>query len=62
MQECKCKDCPVSSRNKYLKDAPLAMGYIPWQTFDETFPLKKALSVGTVFPELCKPFCGRRCG
>ena len=26
------------------------------------FELKKALQVGTIFPELCKPFCGRRGG
>lgn len=60
MKECSCKDCPVSNRNKYLENAPLAMGYIPWQNFNETFNQEKALAVGTVFPELCKPFCGRR--
>lgn len=62
MQECKNKDCPISCKDKYLENAPLAMGYVPWQNFNETFDLKKALSVGTVFPELCKPFCGRRFG
>ncbi|MCI5995486.1 MAG: spore coat associated protein CotJA [Blautia sp.] len=39
------------------------MGYVPWQSFHKTFDRSKALQVGTIFPELCKPFCGRRfCG
>lgn len=37
-----------------------AMAYVPCQKFDTTFDLCYALSVGTVFPELCKPFCGKR--
>ncbi len=36
------------------------MAYVPYQEFAPTFELKKALQVGTIFPELCKPFCGRR--
>ena len=36
--------------------------YVPYQEFAPTFELKKALQVGTIFPELCKPFCGRRGG
>jgi len=39
---------------------PLAMAYIPWQRFCTTFELHKALQVGTIFPELEKPFCGKR--
>jgi len=38
---------------------PLAMAYVPVQTFQKTFDRKTALQHGTVFPELCKPFCGR---
>lgn len=37
-----------------------AMAYVPYQKFTENFPLQYALSVGTVFPQLCKPFCGKR--
>ncbi|MBS5078695.1 MAG: spore coat associated protein CotJA [Clostridiales bacterium] len=39
---------------------PVAMAYVPWQTFHDKFELCKALEVGTIFPELCKPFCGKR--
>ena len=39
---------------------PLAMAYVPWQRFGQTYDLAKALCVGTIFPELDKPFCGKR--
>jgi len=39
---------------------PLAMAYIPWQTFKSTYDLKQGLSAGTIFPELHKPFYGKR--
>lgn len=41
---------------------PIAMAYVPWQKFDKMFDdLEKAYQCGTVFPELNKPFTGRRC-
>ncbi len=39
---------------------PLAMAYVKIQQFGPTFPLCKALQMGTIFPDLCKPFCGKR--
>ena len=39
---------------------PIAMAYVPCQKFSTTYDLNYALRVGTVFPELCKPFCGKR--
>ena len=43
-----------------LEDMALAMAYVPCQKFTENFPLQYALNVGTIFPQLCKPFCGKR--
>ena len=40
---------------------PLTMAYVPMQRFGTTFPLCKGFQLGTIFPDLCKPFCGRRC-
>jgi hypothetical protein len=34
----------------------VAMAYVPWQTYTETYDLCRALQVGTIFPELNKPF------
>ncbi len=41
---------------------PIGMAYVPWQQFDGIYDnLEKAYDAGTVFPELDKPFKGRRC-
>ncbi len=41
---------------------PLAMAYVPWQHFNGIYDnLEEAYDAGTVFPELDKPFTGRRC-
>ncbi|MCM1063608.1 MAG: spore coat associated protein CotJA [Eubacterium sp.] len=41
---------------------PVAMAYVPWQRFDKMYDdLEKAYCAGTIFPELDKPFTGRRC-
>lgn len=37
----------------------LAMAYVPMQRLCQTFPPDHALLVGTLFPELEKPFRGR---
>jgi hypothetical protein len=62
MNECKH---PASGRGNYysmdvLGQFPIAMAYVPWQRFGQTYDLSKALCVGTIFPELDKPFCGKR--
>ena len=41
---------------------PIAMAYVPWQNFHKVYEPEKALMVGTIFPELNKPFLGRRIG
>ncbi|MCI8862398.1 MAG: spore coat associated protein CotJA [Lachnospiraceae bacterium] len=38
----------------------LAIAYVPWQHWNETYQLDKAMQVGTIFPELDKPFLGKR--
>ncbi len=64
MNECKCS---TSGRANYysmdvLGQFPIAMAYVPWQRFGQTYDLSKALCAGTIFPELDKPFCGKRGG
>lgn len=39
---------------------PLAMAYVPFQKFTTTFDTCVSLRMGTIFPDLCKPFCGKR--
>ena len=45
---------------KEVDEMALTMAYVPWQQFSETYEPAKALKVGTIFPELDKPFYGRR--
>lgn len=40
---------------------PVAMAYVPWQEFQETYELSEALCIGTIFPELNRPFERARC-
>ncbi|MBS5391175.1 MAG: spore coat associated protein CotJA [Firmicutes bacterium] len=42
----------------YLGSLPIAMCYVPNQRWKTTYSLDKALTVGTVFPELDLPFKG----
>lgn len=47
--------------NSYMPiDVPLAMSYVPWQTWGELYDEKVALERGTAFPVLDLPFCARR--
>lgn len=51
-------DC--SRERDMLYGVPLAMGYVPWQNFECTYEPAQALQAGTIFPELDKPFYGKR--
>lgn len=70
MQNLQSTDCgcgvsrpPVSVKSIYHHlseaNAPLAMGYVPFQHWERPFDLDIALQVGTIFPSLHKPFCGK---
>ncbi len=52
-------DCGNSDRDE-LRGMPIAMGYVPWQNFGCTYEPMEGLRAGTIFPELEKPFYGRR--
>lgn len=45
-----------------IDDFSLAMAYVPWQHFNRLYEnMEEAYQEGTIFPELNKPFMGRRC-
>lgn len=47
---------------EYFDKFPLGMAYVPWQHMDKIYEcLDEAFHTGTLFPELDKPFTGRRC-
>jgi hypothetical protein len=45
----------------YVEQFPVAMAYVPWQRTCTMYEnLDEAFKTGTIFPELNKPFLGRR--
>lgn len=45
----------------YTEQFPVAMAYVPWQRNCNMYEnLDEAYKTGTIFPELNKPFTGRR--
>lgn len=57
------KPCGCSGENRYMdREFVPAMAYVPWQYFTTVYEPDKALEIGTIFPELDKPFLGRGAG
>lgn len=58
MQEKKCEDtvCNRCKPNDTLHDMPLAMAYVPWQTWQNVYDASNGLMKGTIFGELIFPF------
>lgn len=46
---------------KNTDSLPLAMAYVPWQTWGNLYKPEDGLMQGTIFEELDKPFTGRGC-
>ena len=44
-----------------IDNFPLAMAYIPWQRWQQVYSVDQAMSRGTIFPDLDKPFSMGRC-
>ncbi len=51
--------CP-NNKDDEMMGLAVAIGYVPWQNLHNLYEPDKALQVGTIFPELNKPFEGRR--
>ena len=51
-------DCP-KPEGKFPKETPLAMAYVPFQQWEKPYDMDMALSRGTIFPSLDKPFIGK---
>lgn len=58
-----CASHPVRAREAWTtENFALAMAYVPMQHFKNVYELDEALQVGTIFPELNKPFLGWKGG
>lgn len=55
---CVDKGC---NKETTLNELPIAMAYVPWQSYENIYSLSQALQNGTMFCELNLDFAGRRC-
>ena len=51
--------CTQEKETVKLDSLPLAMAYVPYQSWEETYAENTALAKGTIFPSLDLPFVGR---
>lgn len=51
---------PMQNRTKFPEETPVAMAYVPFQQWGATMTPEAAFDAGTLFPDLDKPFLGRR--
>lgn len=56
-----CPEPETSCPYNGIDRMPLAMAYVPWQKWNQTYDPCKALEIGTIFPELNLPYLGRSC-
>lgn len=54
-EHCECL-CSYSEKSAFPENTPLAMAFVPFQGKSEKYKCEKALSRGTLFPCLDKPF------
>ena len=50
-------NCPMPA-SRFPKETPIAMAYVPYQFWEKPYDCASALSRGTIFPSLDKPFIG----
>jgi hypothetical protein len=50
-------ECPMPT-GAFPKETPLAMAYVPFQSWENPYDSATALARGTIFPALDKPFIG----
>lgn len=54
---CGFDDCMMPA-GKFPKETPLAMAYVPFQSWEKPYDQSTALERATIFPSLDKPFIG----
>lgn len=56
--KCSAEELTVP-KGRFHENMPLAMAYVPYQSWEETYAENTALAKGTIFPSLDLPFLGR---
>lgn len=58
-QQHQTPQCGAASMYSHVDHMVPAMAYVPMQKWEGTFDLCRGFQMGTLFPNLCMPFCGR---
>lgn len=53
--------CPQTAASHLEQNYPLAMAYVPWQQWQQTYAPERGLAQGTIFPDLDLQFDYGRC-
>lgn len=56
-----CPSCAASYTENSVDRLPLSMAYVPWQKWQQPYPMNQAMNRGTIFPALDLPFLMGRC-
>lgn len=55
------KPSQVSDAAECIDQFPVGMTYVPWQVWQRVFSVETAMNMGTIFPDLFKPFTKGGC-
>ncbi|MBW4848019.1 MAG: spore coat associated protein CotJA [Lachnospiraceae bacterium] len=47
---------PMPAPAENIDMFPVGMAYVPWQCWQEVYPIDVAINMGTIFPDLSLPF------
>ena len=61
MNECSCNERQENTCENDFSEFPLAMAYVPWQSWGNLYDNCKGFARGTIFKDLDLDFLGRRC-
>lgn len=56
-----CNNMNCHNNTDYISNMPIGMAYVPWQHWNEIYDIEIGFHNGTIFPDLNKPYMGRRC-
>lgn len=56
------QSCDLRDPSPLPKDYVVAMAYVPFQQYGTVYQPEQALASGTLFPDLDKPFYGKKGG
>ena len=59
---CPCQNAGCAPGDMPVDDMTIGMSYVPWQNWDNIYDSAEALSRGTIFADLYKPWLGRSIG